>query len=597
MREADPEAVRRLVRHHRLPEVVARLLVCRGHRPGGEVETHLGARLNDLHAPAALPGMGAACERIARAVRGGERILVHGDYDVDGVAGTALLMRAFERLGADAVWHIPNRLTDGYSFGPHSVARARAVGARVVVSVDNGTSAGATIEELARAGIDTVVTDHHEPPNGPLPPAAALVNPKLPGSTYPFRELCGSGVAFKLAWGVCLEISESMRVRPELRSFLLEAMAYVAMATVCDVVPLVGENRILARHGLVALERAASPGLAALLDVARLRGRPLVAEDVAFKLGPRLNAAGRLGSAATAVELLLAREPDGARRLACDLDRLNDERRRIETELVEAALGAAREFEDGERWPVLVVAGQGWHQGVVGIVASRLVDRFARPALVIGLAGETGRGSARSVPGVDVLEALHAGAEHMLRYGGHAQAAGCEVRADAVDALREAVCERARERLAGNESAARADGRRELWIDDRVPLPQVTPELMRHLDRLEPFGEANEKPVLLSDDVRLAEPPRAVGADGSHLMLRVRHGDCVLKAMAFGMGDRSAELAMGRALHVVHTPRWNVFRGEARLELVLHDFRVGEPPSLGAPLSASESARRACGAG
>lgn len=572
LRGADHAAVARLARAANLPEVVARLLVQRGQSEPKAVARHLDAALSTLHDPDLLPGLPEACERLARAVRDGETVLVHGDYDVDGVCGTALLVELLRLVGARVVPYIPNRLSDGYSFGPHSVAEAVAREARVVLSVDNGTSAAATIAELLARGIDTVVTDHHEPPHdGRLPAAAALVNPKLAHSRYPFRELCGSGVAFKLAWGLCQAQSGARRVREDLRAFLADAMAYVALATVCDVVPLVDENRVLARHGLRALEATRRAGLRALLARCELAGRALCADDVAFKIGPRLNAAGRLGSASRALELLTARDEGRARDLAGELESLNLERRRIEAEILEAAVRAAEPFADAREHPVLVLAGQGWHQGVVGIVAARLVQRFARPALVIGLAGDEGRGSARSVPGFDVLAALHGGAGHMLRYGGHAQAAGCEVRADAVAALREAVNARARE-LQG-DLGARAEA---LWIDAEVGLERMGPELMAQLDRLEPFGQDNPQPVFLARDVRLAEPPRTVGAERAHLLARVRRGERALKAMAFGAGAREGELRAGAPLHLVYSPRWNTFRGERNLELLLHDFSHDE---------------------
>ena len=566
---ADPAAADRLARALHLERPVAELLAIRGWTDPDEAERHLSSKLTALHDPAQLPDMQAAAQRLVRAIRDGEVILVHGDYDVDGVTGTSLLVRLFQLLGAKVAWHIPNRFTDGYAFGEHSIARAEEVGASVVVSVDNGTSSRETIAALAERGIDTVVTDHHEPPLGDLPPAVAIVNPKLGTSEYPFRELCGGAVAFKLAWGVCQELSGGGRVRDDLRAFLVDAMAYVAIATVCDVVPLVDENRILARYGLQSLEATQHAGLKNLLEVCGLSGRALSAEDVGFQIGPRLNASGRLGTAQTAVELLMCVDPVRAKALALELDRLNAERKEIERELSVAAQAAAEPFADPAEWPVLVLAGQGWHQGVIGIVAARLAERFERPAMIIGLDGAEGRGSCRTRPGVDLLDLLHAGADHMLRYGGHAQAAGLEIRADAVDALRDAVNERARETY--------ADGMPEqpLEIDLDLPFEHMTPELMRRLERLAPYGERNAKPTLLSRDLRLAEPPRIVGADRSHLILRLRRGGHELRAIAFGLADRVDEMAMGEPLHLVYSPGWNTFRGETSLQLVVSDFRCG----------------------
>lgn len=513
--------------------------------------------------------MQPAAERITQAIRQGEKILVHGDYDVDGVTGTSLLMRLFDLLGADADWHIPNRFTDGYSFGAHSIERAKETGAKVVISVDNGTSATETIRELADMGIDVIVTDHHEPPQGELPPALAIVNPKLDSSQYPFRELCGGAVAFKLAWGICQALERTERVSEKLKAYLVEAMAYVAIATVCDVVPLVDENRILARYGLRSLESTPHAGLRALLQVAGIHNMRLCAEDVGFKIGPRINASGRLGTAQSAVELLLSNDDNEARDFARRLDEMNEERRRIERQVLEEALEAAEPFADRQRYPVLVVAGQGWHQGVVGIVAARLSETFARPSIVIGLDGEEGRGSARSVDGFSVLEAMHGGAEFMQRYGGHAAAAGCEVESGAIDDLRSAVCARASELLDGADFAAP-----ELSIDAEIDFAEMDEKCMRELDRLEPFGAGNEPVILMSRDVRVCEFPRRLGADRSHLALQLRRGNTSLKAMAFGRGERADELEVGTALEIVYRPRWNTFRGQTNLELTLLDFRV-----------------------
>ena len=571
MRASEPARDAEVARRHSISTVLATLLATRGIEGDETIERHMTPRMTDLHDPFLLPGMQAATERILRAVREKETVLVHGDYDVDGVTGTTLLMRLFSAIGGHACWHIPNRFTDGYSFGAHSIARAKEVGASLVISVDNGTSAIETIRELKELGIDTIVTDHHEPPqSGELPPAVAIVNPKLNDSTYPFRELCGGAVAFKLAWGVCHALTGEARLPDELRSFLLESMAYVAVATVCDVVPLIDENRVLARFGLRSLGATNNPGLAALRSVAGLAdGPPPDAEDVAFQIGPRINASGRLGSAHFAVELLLAGDAEQARGLAKTLDELNQERRRIERELCEEAYAVAETFADEREHPVLVVAGEGWHQGVVGIVAARLVDRYRRPAIVIGLDGSEGRGSARSVPGFSVLDVMHGGAAYMQRYGGHEQAAGCEVRAEDVDRLRDALCKRAREMLDGGALPTAP-----VHIDCELAFGDVTPTFMRELDRLKPFGERNDTPVFLARDLRLAEHPRVLGKTRDHMALTLRRGDHVLRGMAFGMAAREGELLPGEPIDLVFTPRWNTFRGETRLELSIVDFRA-----------------------
>jgi single-stranded-DNA-specific exonuclease len=571
----DTALVDGLMRAHHVTRVTASMLVARGIGDPAAAGRHLEPKLSLLHDPALLPDMKAATARIARAIEKRETILVHGDYDVDGVTGTTLLMRLFSTLGANARWHIPNRFTDGYSFGPHSIEKVKETGAKLVISVDNGTSAFETIRDLAALGVDTIVTDHHEAPLGALPPAVAIVNPKLATSTYPFRELCGGAVAFKLAWGLCQEISGASRVREDLAQFLRDAMGYVAIATVCDVVPLVDENRILGCWGLRSLESTQNHGLRALLDVARIAGTRVLAEDVAFKVGPRINASGRLGSAQKAVELLLATDRESARRIATELDELNTERKRIEVELLKAAIVAAEPYADRDRHPVLVVAGEGWHQGVVGIIAARLATRYERPAIVIGHDGRSGRGSARSVAGFSVLDAMHGASGVFVKYGGHEQAAGCEVETHRIADVREAVCARAREMLGERGFVAP-----EVWIDHELPFAHMTPALMKELERLQPFGEKNEKPLLFSADLRLAEPARIVGEDRTHLMLKLRSGEHVLKAMMFGRAHRAGELSMGAPIHAVYTPKWNLFNGVTSLELELVDFRVGDRPAF-----------------
>ena len=583
-RDLDPDLVARLGKRLDLCEPVAALLAGRGWSDPDATRRHLAASPMGLHDPGLLPDMAAACDRLTAAAEAGETVLVHGDYDVDGVTGTAILMRLFDLVGLRAAWHIPNRMTDGYSFGEHSLAKCREVGATLVISVDNGTSAFDTIAALKAAGVDTIVTDHHEPPpadpvHGALPDAVAIVNPKRADSAYPWRELCGGAVAFKLAWAFArrLEGGDAGRVSGRLKAFLEDALSYVAIATLCDVVPLEDENRIFARAGLTSLCHSTNPGLAALARVAGLEGKPrLGAQDVTFSIGPRINASGRLGSAQRAVELLLAKDDTEAARLADELDELNEERKRIEAGVLELAREAAAPFADREAHPVLVVAGQGWHQGVVGIVAARLVEEFDRPAIVIGLDGAEGRGSARSVPGFDVLAAMHGAADHLSRYGGHAAAAGCEVAADAVDLARTAIEDRARELIAARGGLDAPP----LVVDTELPLSVLSENVMHQVDRLEPFGAGNDEPLFLARGARLDGPPRRVGADGAHLVLELRHGARVFKGIGFRMGDREDELRPGVPVHLAYRPMWNTFRGRTSLELRLVDFRVGDLDEL-----------------
>ncbi|MEO1698112.1 MAG: single-stranded-DNA-specific exonuclease RecJ [Planctomycetota bacterium] len=569
LRASDSGALDDLMRRGRIPAIVARLALNRGVGADGDIDPWLTPSLHDLHPPEGLPDLERAAERLQRAIRDGETILVHGDYDVDGVSGTVLLVRLIRALGGRVEWQIPHRTRDGYSFGDHSVRRATEVGATLVISVDNGTSAVEPIAALAERGVDVIVTDHHEPPpDGTLPPTYALVNPKLPTNAYPFRGLCGSAVAFKLAWATCQRVSGSDRVRPDLRAFLLEALAYVAVATVCDVVPLVGENRVLVHYGLKSLAEAPTPGLQALLARTDLAGRAVVAEDLGFKIGPRINASGRMDSAARAVEALLAEDAPAARRAVEALESLNDKRRTVERAVLAEAIEQADARLEARDEALLVLSGDGWHPGVVGIVASRIVERYGRPAVVIGVDREgVGRGSARSIPGFSILDAMGAGAEHMNRFGGHAMAAGCEVDPARVPALREAI-------LSGAHGLSETPERRPLEIDAHLALEELDEGLMGQISRIEPCGERNPQPVLLSTDVRLDDMPRIIGQDRTHMLLQIRAGRSVFKALAFGMAKREPELRLGSPLDIVYTPRISHFRGRAALELVLADFRA-----------------------
>ena len=580
LRHPDAALVGQFAKRLDLASPVASLLANRGHKETEATRIHIDASPMRLHDPMLMPDMLLACERLLTAVNGGETILVHGDYDVDGVTGTTILMRLFDLLGAKAEWHIPNRMTDGYSFGDHSIVKAQSCGATLVISVDNGTAAFETIHKLKQLGIDTIVTDHHEPPKpdpvyGALPCAVAIVNAKLPTSTYPFPELCGGAVAFKLAWAFAKHIEGSDRVSSRFKAFLEDCLSYVAIATLCDVVPLRDENRIFARSGLSALGRSQNPGLKALCKVAGLDDKPkLCAQDVTFGIGPRINASGRLGTAKSAVELLLAKDEAEATRLAQVLDEMNIERRAIEKVVLEEARIEAQKFTDKERYPILLLAGQSWHQGVVGIIAARLTEEFGRPAIVIGLDGEEGRGSARSIAGFSVLEAMHGAAKNFIRYGGHAAAAGCEIREDEVDAAREAVCDHTKRWL--KENGLDEITAPPLVLDCELPLNVLSDGIMHQIDKLEPYGEANVEPLFLASDVRLDGPPRRVGADQSHLMVNLRQGAKVYKAIAFKMGARADELLPGTPIHIAYKPMWNTFRGRTKLEIQLLDFQVGK---------------------
>lgn len=560
----SPQAVRELERSLKLSPVLCRLLVAREHDTPDAAKSFLRPLVADLHDPAGLLGAEAAARRLVQAVRERERVLVHGDYDVDGIAGTALLVEWLRALGGHAEAFVPNRLRDGYDLGEAGVARGAERGAAVLVTVDCGTTARKWVGRAREAGMDVLVTDHHRP--GPeLPPALALVNPSQPGCGYPNKDLCGAGVAFKVG-----QLTARMLGRPDDEAW--ERLDLVALATVADQVRLSGENRILVRYGLKAATHAtapsARPGLAALVAQSRAtsNGRPLDSGAVAYRVAPRINAAGRMGDPGEALRLLLTREPAEAAALAGDLETANKERQHIERRIVEEAFEALDGSYDPVRDRAVVVARDGWHPGVIGIVASRIAERLHRPVVVVALEQERGRGSARSIPAFDVHDALVECREHLERFGGHRQAAGMDLRRAKVDAFRTAFLAAARERLGEEEP------RPVLTADLEVGLDELDRDCCRHLPHFGPHGRGNPKPVFVARRVRVDGPPRAT--KGGHLRFRLAQGGSGLPAFGPGLAERfPAESLAARPVDVAFTLTEDAYRGHVTMEARVRDVR------------------------
>jgi len=548
----DPVRVAALERAAGIPAVLAQLLICRGTTDPQAARTFLDPKLSALHDPELLPGCEAGARRLHEAIRARRRIVVYGDYDVDGMTGTALLCLCLRMLGAEVDYYVPHRIDEGYGLHIEAVEELARDGARVIVTVDCGITAVEAAEACRRLGVELLVTDHHQP--GPrLPEAADLIHPRLPGSRYPFGELSGSGVALKLAWSLCRLASGARKVSPRMREFLLQAVGLAALGTVADVVPLIDENRVLVHHGLVSLAARPTPGLAALLRVAELHQKKrLDSEDLSFSLAPRLNAVGRLGQPQLGVELLLTDRTDRAEELAQYIDRLNETRKTLERSILLAAGKQARSRFDPVNDPALVLDERGWHPGVIGIVAGRLAERFHRPVVLVARdsAGvKPAVGSARSVPGFDLHAALHACRDYLVSYGGHAAAAGLKIEEKRLEAFRSAFCELAAEWMGPEAREA------ELTIDAEAPLSAFSFEVVRQIERLAPFGEGNPRPLLCTTGVQLAEPPRTIGANGNHLAVKVVQHGVTLRAVAFGGGEWSEELArLDRPFDVAFRP-------------------------------------------
>jgi single-stranded-DNA-specific exonuclease len=522
---AEPAAVAALVAQLTLPEAIATILVRRGHGDPAAAKAFLRPRLKNLHDPWTLPDMEVAVDRISSAIDDGETVLVHGDYDVDGVCGTALLTRALRELGARVEPFVPNRLEHGYDFGPAGLGVAVERKCGLVLTCDCGIAAHETVAAARDAGIDVVVSDHHTPPPE-LPPAVAVLDPHRSDSAYPEKVLCGAGVAFKLLHALFERRGRGVED-------LYKYLDLVAIPTIADLVPLTGENRVLARFGLKVLERTPNPGLRALLRVSGLKaGAPINAGKIAFVIGPRINAVGRMGEAMRGVRLLLIEDEAEAAVIADAVDAENRLRREVDRATLVEAQEILEESFDPDSQRAIVLASPDWHPGVIGIVASRIVEQFYRPTVLIALDGDSGRGSGRSIPGFHLYEALVACESHLLQHGGHKAAAGLQIRAGEVDAFRDTLNAVAHERLAPDDLLPR------IRVDHELPLSQVSSELWRFLNHFGPYGQGNPRPVFLARDVSLRAAPEVVGEE--HLRLRLEVGDgATPEAIAFGLAGEA----------------------------------------------------------
>jgi single-stranded-DNA-specific exonuclease len=545
------------MRELRLPRPVCSVLAARGLEEPEDAKRFLRPRLEHLHDPEALADGGRAADRIVRALRDGETILVHGDYDVDGICATTVLTRWLRRLGGTVVPFVPHRLRDGYDFGPSGLAAAREAGAGLVITVDCGTVAHATVRAASASGIDVIVTDHHTV-GGSLPEAFAVVNPKRADCSYPDPDLCGAG----LAWKVAQLVGARVGSEPDALHSLLDL---VALATIADLVPLRGENRILVRYGLRRLAGAPGAGVGALLRVADVAADRITAGRVAYQVAPRINAAGRVGEAGDALALLLTDDHGRAGELARRLDDLNRARREEDARTLEEALVRLSERFDPTSDFGLVVAGEGWHPGVIGIVASRLVERVHRPVVMLSVEGGTARGSARSVPGFHLYDALAACAHHLERFGGHRQAAGMDLPAGEIDAFRETFNREARARLTPDLL------RPVLRPDIDVSVAESSLQLAHWLEYLGPHGIGNPGPLLRTSSVEI-EKPRIVGS--GHLKAVLRQNDATLDAIGFGLAERfPPDAVRSRRWDVLFRLEKNTWNGSERAQARLIDLR------------------------
>ncbi len=539
------------------PLPVTHALVNRGLDTYDKARSFLEPALEDLHDPREMLDLDRAASRILAAVAAGERIFIQGDYDVDGITSTFLLHSVLEELGARLEYRIPHRIRDGYGLTIEAIEEARRRGCTLVVTVDCGITAHEAVALAARHGVDTVVTDHHEP-QSTLPGAHAIVNPLRPGCRYPFKSLAGVGVTFKLVERLLQGRGGLDRAR--------EYLDVVALGTIADVVPLVGENRILARLGLDQLNLGKRLGLRALTEVAGLAGKRISSGQVAFVLAPRINAAGRMGNAEQGLRLLMARDAGEARDCAASLEDDNERRRKFDEA---ALLEAARRVEEELDYPgccSILLWSEQWHPGVIGIVASRLVERFQRPTVLVALDGERGRGSGRSLPGLDLTRLLDGCSDLLLAHGGHAFAAGLTVSRDNLPELRERLEGLVREQYRPDQFQPR------LHVDAEVRLAECDEDLVGWLERMAPHGLDNPEPLFQLRDVEVANVTR-VGKD-RHVRFNARDGALEVEAIGFGMGDRAPDLARAGRADLVFVPTRNEWKNEMRVQLKLKAVRL-----------------------
>jgi single-stranded-DNA-specific exonuclease len=556
-----------LAREAGISPLLAQVLLNRGLASPAEVAAYLRPAFSDLLPPEDLPGAVAAAARLAAAVRDRRLIVIYGDYDVDGVTATTILWHALTLADANVDFYVPSRLEEGYGLNADALQAIADGGGRQVITVDCGITATEPVARARELGLEIIVTDHHQP-HDRLPDADVIVHPTACGASGN-PHLSGAGVALKIAWALARQLSGQSRVDRMYRTFLLEATAFAALGLIADVVPLVGENRIIASYGLRHLCHTANPGLRALIEVSGLADNTSYDDyDVGFRLAPRLNAIGRLGHASLAVELFTGADAARAEGIAATLDAENRRRQDVERGIVKQAEALVMErglHRDSCRG--IVLASPEWHPGVIGIVASRLVDRFHRPTILIALDGGLGQGSGRSIRHFPLHEVLDACGEHLESYGGHAMAAGLKVRESEIEAFTERFLSEAARRLTP------VDLRPKLHLDDEVELVALTAEAVELLQRLAPFGECNPRPRLATQPVDLVEAPRAVGRSGAHLQFTVRQGSAYRKAIAFGRGGQVEQLADHPRVRVAFEPILNEWNGRRTAELKVIDWQ------------------------
>ncbi|MEE9162993.1 MAG: single-stranded-DNA-specific exonuclease RecJ [Candidatus Neomarinimicrobiota bacterium] len=560
--QPDPDLVRQTETEFDVPEVYARILAQRGitGRAAGATFFHPGRE--QLHDPFLMKGMDVAVERVLGQIRADKPILVFGDYDVDGTTGASLLYLFFKSIGAHAATYVPDRETEGYGLSERGLEYAALLGADLLITCDCGITGWDEVASARRQGIEVIITDHHMPDER-LPEALVILNPKQEDCNYPFKGLCGVGVAFKLALAVAQRGDYDLEL-------VWSHADLVALGTAADLVPIVDENRAIVSAGLQLIGERARPGLAALWQVAGMAGKQVTVGRLVFGIAPKINAAGRLGDAGRAVKLLTTTNRYLAVSMARELDAENSRRRLIQDNTVEAAIFQVNAYHDLGREKVLVLSGEGWHQGVIGIVAARIRDLYHRPTVVIALADGAGKGSARSMAGFDLYAALTQCSDLLLGYGGHPRAAGLSLDQEQLPAFEERLLAWADEVLSEEQLLPR------ITVEGECSLSLIDSRFMRFVASLEPYGPGNRRPVLISRGVEVAGTPRLVGDPANHLKCRLRQDGSAFDAIGFDLADHFEKLLLNKPLDIAYVVEENEWRGNRTVQLQLKDIRMGD---------------------
>jgi single-stranded-DNA-specific exonuclease len=555
-----------LARSLKTSSLLAQVLLNRGITDVSSGGVFLRPKLTELIEPEKMPGVEPAVARIRQAIKNGEKITVYGDYDVDGIAGVAILWQILTLLGGNVDYYIPHRIEEGYGLNSDAVRSLAKSGTKLLITVDCGVTAVSSAELAEQTGLELIITDHHQ--FGPqLPKSVAIVHP-VGDESYPNQESSGSMVAFKLAWAIANKFAAGRRLEPDLRQFMLSATSLAAMGTIADIMDLRGENRVLTSYGLKALPDCSLCGVQALLESAGLAGQGLDSFHIGFRLAPMLNAAGRMGHARLAVELLTSTSRLRSMQIAEYLKAQNGLRQKCERRIFSQACEMV--VERGLNHPdrrAIVLASPDWHSGVIGIVASRIVDRFYRPTIMFNTENTYAQGSARSITGFDILGAISACSGHLIRFGGHKMAAGITLEAGKIDRFAAEF-----ETYAG-ENLDEENIVEKLHIDAQIPLAELRRETVTELQMLEPFGQGNPRPIFATNGVRLASVPRRVGSKGDHLQLVVTDNTNTVRCIGFGFGKFEKKLLEKQFFNVAYQPQLDNYNGNANIQLVLADIQ------------------------